>query len=252
MPARLHLTGTHFGHLSVLHAGEVRMYGGKPVQFWVCQCDKCQRIEEIPQTKLVGLDCCTVCRRGPCVACGGEVPDSRPRSDTCCESCHQQRKREIWNKNYSKLVSDNPEFNKKRVESMRERRAEDPVYAAHVKELSRAADRRYFDKPGNRERAAEYGAQWYADNKAAIQAERKRIYASLTPAEQAVIREERRNYQREYKRRYREWLKANPTELAQHQERYREWANEYARLHALSDLRIAAQSLQDKLNNEKN
>jgi len=215
-------------------AGKLRWGGLKSA--WRCRCD-CGRVEIYPQDRLPHRDsipashrveACSVCRRPSCEVCGTPVPADRPRSNTCSEVCRQAQQRANQRAYWHRQMTRDPDHAMRQYRRKRERMAEDPEYAARLREQWREQHRRHRAKksPDELERDREWQRQWYEENRGLIlEQRRKRLYA-MSPEERAEYDEHRRRLGREWRRRWRAWLDRNPEEKARYRQRYREWVRE--------------------------
>lgn len=250
--------GDKFGFFVVEKESKSQIYGGRITRFWWCKCQICNRDELVSERKLLyepcdgrqSMDRCSVCRRGPCVICGGEIVQ-KTRSNTCGASCKKLKLQGLQNKSYSKRSLEDPLFNKKRYLAVVEKMEKDPDYALQVKKIRQNANRRYLNQPEKKEKIIEYQSKRYRDNKIIIQAQRQKFWDSLTVEEKEFIRERNRGYYRDYQRRYQKWLKDNPKEYQDFIARQREYQNEYNRQKELASFMAASHKLKDKLNNDE-
>lgn len=230
MPPPIDLTGQTFGMLSVIKFTGAFHTDKKRSRIWLCRCNQCGRDEEIPQNLLPYVPskahkrgiryACSVCSRGACVVCGGEITRDT-NENTCSDACHEQKIKNIQNLHYAKRVANDPDFNKKRHERVRVRMASDPEFAARVREIRREANKRYQREDEAIKARREYQAAWWQERKEALIEQRNRFWRSLSVEEQAERLERRRDSGRESKRRFYEWLRANPAERQQYIERQR-------------------------------
>jgi hypothetical protein len=249
MALHVDLTGRKYGRLTVVKSGGKQIYAGKPCYMWWTLCD-CGREELVPQSQLSRRKAgCAVCRRGPCVVCGGEIVRETTKN-TCCDQCEQEKRRNIYLKSYYKKVADDPEYNIRRHLQTKERIAQDPEFAARYRELGREANRRKRANPEYREKVLEYSRQYYAENSEAIQHKRKMFFAQLPPEEQERIRERDRAYSRKWRRKFQQWLSENPSEYENYRQRYREWVSEAKRRQVLAEIAEIAEKLEEKLNEQ--
>lgn len=235
MPRMLDLTGRAFGQLTVIErAGEIKW--GRMMPAWRCRC-ACGRYEIIPQNRLPHREtipeshrvtACEVCRRPPCVVCGTRIPLSRGQRNTCAEVCQQTKQRENQRAHYHREMARDPDYAMKQYHRKRQRMANDPAYAARMREQWRAKDRRHraSKTPDELARDREWHRQWYAENRNYILAQRRQRLAGMTPSERAAHDEHRRRLGREWRRRWRAWLEKHPEEKEMHRQRYREWVRE--------------------------
>lgn len=235
MPRALDLTGRRFGQLVVVErAGRVKW--GTIMSGWRCRCD-CGRYEIVPQARLPHrpsiprhhrVIACEVCRRPPCVVCATPVPLSRGKNQTCSEVCRQTRQRENQRIHYHRKMQEDPDYSMRQYRRKRQRMADDPAYAARMREQWREQDRRYRANQSAEElaREREYHRQWYAENRDLILEKRRERLASMSPEDRAAYNEHRRRLGREWRRRWRAWLEQHPEEKALYRQRYREWIRE--------------------------
>src|ERR1700748_1034692 len=92
-----------YGYLVVLKFTEKKRYGGRLINFWLCQCEKCKRTEEIPQSQLQERRrACAVCSKGPCIICGSEIV-RKTNGNTCSTACYQIKRKNSYNNHYAKV-----------------------------------------------------------------------------------------------------------------------------------------------------
>lgn len=235
MPRILDLTGRRFGRLNVIErAGKVKW--GQMTHAWRCQCD-CGRYEIIPQNRLPHRDtipqshrvtACEICRRPLCVVCHAPVPLSRGKRNTCCDTCGQTKQRENQRAHYHRKMDKDPDYSMKLYRNKRQRMANDPAYAARMREQWRQQNRRHRASKSPKELAGEreWHREWYAENRDFILEQRRQRLASMSPEERAAHDERRRQLGREWRRRWRAWLDQHPEEKALYRQRYREWVRE--------------------------
>lgn len=220
MVAQLDLIGETFGELTVQARAGTMQYG-RPCAGWLCEC-ACGRQEPIAQIALTRgrVNCCSHCRRPDCIVCGKKVPSSRPRSNTCSESCGRTKNRAQWRAYYHRNVS--LEFNQRRHRRVLEKMAEDADYAERVRAIRRAAGARWRHDPRNREAIQRYMAAYWADNREAIAAKRKARLDAMSAEQLEHWLARMRDYQRAYHRRYRALIRQDPDMHARHLEMQRE------------------------------
>lgn len=241
--------GQKIGKLLIVRSAEPETYGGRYTRFWWCRCELCGNEERIPESKLSSVGCCSVCRRGPCVVCGGRITRNT-RSNTCCDICHTTKRRGQQNTSYAKRSHENPAFNRDRHAALVARMKSDAALAARIRAVRRRASARYAQNPENRKKIERYQSQRYAENRAAIIDQRKRFFASLTLEQQVERREKQRGHWRKYQREYRQWLRDNPDEHRAFITRQRIYRTERQRHIELDKIRAATEILQDKLNDK--
>lgn len=181
--------------------------------------------------------------------CGGEILTAG-RSNVCSEACADIKRQSAQNRSYAKRASENPDFNRERYLAQKQRCADDPDAAERLRESRARANRRYRSSPGGQAKNRAYQAERWRNLKQQITEQRQRFWASLTDAERAERIESQRTSSREHQRRYRQWLAANPAELAAFRAKFRAWEQERNRQRALAELRQVADTLQEKLNDE--
>ena len=244
MPSPVDLTGKVFGQLEVLSFTGAFHHDSKRSRIWSCHCQQCGRNEEIPQNLLPynasqsrkrGIRyACSVCSRGDCVVCGGEITRDT-KSNTCSDACQLIKVRDSQNLHYAKKSVD-PDYNKQRHSVVVERMVVDPDYAETVRAIRREANKSYSKKEGVVELARAYQAERWRVYKAGIQLQRQRFWDSLSLEEQEARRESIRLTGRESKRRFYEWLRANPVEQQQYADRQRVYRTERNRQIELAKL----------------
>ncbi|EIZ8584087.1 hypothetical protein MQY53_001613 [Salmonella enterica subsp. enterica] len=237
-------SGSRFGLLTIVSESVPVLYGNRWQASFLCRCD-CGREEVIPTTKLLKRSKknqgCDICVRGPCVVCGKSIPDNRSRSNTCCDACETQKKRHIQLSHYINKSAE-PGYNQRRYKSARAREDSNP----ELREKRLARQKQYSQLPARRSQQREYHRKRYAEMKDFIQAIRRRIFEQMSPEEQDRIRDLRRTYNREYRRRFREFLRHNPELQVEFKEKMRLWQLERARRIALAELIADSQKLLDK------
>ena len=121
--------GVKFGKLTAVKiAGQVLVGVNKTkAKVWLCKCE-CGRTDEVNQNYLFSgrVSACKVCRRGPCVTCGGPITDesSSVLRNVCSTMCHKERKRANALKSRGNLLYRNPDFHRKEY---KKRLAADPL-----------------------------------------------------------------------------------------------------------------------------
>jgi len=259
MPAPRDLTGEVYGALTVIkktgHADDSRKSA-----IWLCHCSQCGRDEEISQLKLPynasqsrknGIRyACTICSRGPCVTCGGEIK-RQTKKNTCSDLCESEKEKAKHLKHYYKKQAEDPEFNQKRHKAEVERMAEDPELADQVRARRRRAADRYRSKPENQKKAREYQKIWYQENKEHKQEQNKAWWDSIPEPDRTRLK---RQYARESKQRFRQRLYQNPDKhqafLSRMREYRLEWYSKKKAQEAMAELRELALKLQEKYDNE--
>lgn len=246
---RLDLTGKRFGQLEVLHADGEDRYGGRLHPFWSCHCHQCGRDERVAQKRLGDLSACSICSRGPCVVCSGEIT-RKTRSNVCSDTCQRDKRRATYLKHYRKLCHEDPLHNQKRHLAVVARMDADPEFAAHIRQIRQEASARYRNKPDKQAQIQAYQQERWQAHKAQIRVQRQRFWNSLSDSDKETRQEKHRSSWRNYQRRYRQWLRSNPDEQKKYQGQQRQWRVERARQQALADLLAGGLQLQEKLNNE--
>ncbi|EDS6804915.1 hypothetical protein A4G70_000056 [Salmonella enterica subsp. enterica serovar Tudu] len=236
--------GQRFGQLTIVCSAGLTEYGGRYTQLFCCRCT-CGREETLPKTKLLkrikNNQGCSYCVRGPCVICGGVISDERSRSNTCSEACSKEKLQQIQLKYYV-LHSGEDGFSQKRYKQAKTREKADPSLRerriARLREYNKRSD--IVEKKRQRYRA------YYHNFREEIQTQRRMFFASLPPDEQEEIKNKRRQYDREYKRRFREWLQDNPEIHEEIKARNRMLSRERERRNALAELLRESQQLLGK------
>jgi hypothetical protein len=249
MPAPVDLTGKVFGKLVVARYAGTHRYAGTPkARFWWCAC-RCGREESVYQKFLANgrITSCQICRRGPCVVCGGEIT-RQTKSNTCSDACRTEHKRDYWRQHYHVLVDRNPEYNQQRVMVLKDRLAHDPDLAAVVRERDRAAKRRYImDHPELAEKRSVYQQEHYEKNREAI-LERRRQRLALLPDEQIQeLKERAREQGRTWRRAWREQIAQDPELYADYLRYQRAARRKHYAQKALADVMKTTQTLKDMI-----
>lgn len=244
MPAPRDLVGEKFGSLTVAKFAGTDSYGGRRGRFWWCRCS-CGREDRVFQGSLVRgrVTACNVCRRGPCLFCGGEITRDT-RRQTCSPECEVDNRRRTARALYAKQSAEDPNFNSRRWQTEKIRMKEDPEKRQRFLERQRAFSRRKRQDPDYVEKEREYYATWYEKNRAKVIETRKESM-KLRPPEDL---KRRREYERLWRQKWRE-------EVAKDPERYRDYL-EYQRIanqkqaakKALSDLMITSSKLGERFN----
>lgn len=232
-----------FGKLVIVRDGGIVKFGRLQQSFW-CKCD-CGREELFAKNKLIrkahdNLGC-SVCVRGPCIVCGSPIPDERPKSNTCCDTCEQEKKRATQLKSYARR-SQSPGFNQRRYEMQKARLELSPE--KREAQLNRRRERVKTDSQLEKQR--DYYRSYYARFRDEIIRSRRAFFNSLSPEEKEQRKENARRYDREYKRRYRDWLIENPVEHEKFLEAQREYNIGRQRKLALAELMRDSQNILDK------
>ena len=211
MPARLELTGKIFGQLTVIGPAGNRM--------WRCQCS-CGRVEIIYQYWLTTSSVsrqfrsCHVCRRGPCVICGGPIEWDKNKSNVCSDICMSEKRKSAHRRGYYKKIQDDPEHNIKRYAKIKERMQEDPAFRArhlaYWRNNSQAEMARIKADPELHKQYLDEAARQYAKNRDRILAQRKARNSALSDAEREALAEKNRKTGREWRRKWRAELEQNP------------------------------------------
>lgn len=157
------------------------------VPVFLCRC-ACGFEESIPKTKLLRRNECRFCLRGPCIICGGVIPDDKPNSNTCSEVCSKAKIAMIDSKAYTKRLNFDPEFNKKQYQKKRN----DPESLERMRE---------YDKKRSKIRRKD---PYFREKERVRQRERKRIWRDFITSQPELYNEyieKYREYRREYDRR---------------------------------------------------
>lgn len=256
------LTGRQFGRLTVLaHKGKTaERY---PKHLWQCRCE-CGRLEVVKQTRLVGksrpITACAQCRQPLCRVCGHQIPLSYRSKTVCSDTCREVYRRQQYREDYYRRIERNPDLNREARQRLKARAADDPAVAARVRDyearqaaqrrqrrrddpdyaahLARQARERYQrqrkailarrrerwrHEPGYAEYRRADSRQRYQRHRDTILAARKRRWQAMTPEEQMQAREAQRQRVRQWSRRWRASLRCNPDALRRQRAREREW-----------------------------
>jgi len=151
----------------------------------------------------------------------------------------------LWRADYKRRSKD-PDFNQKRYRRVLEKMATDVAFAERIKKIHRAANARWRNDPANRDAIRSYQAAYWADNKAAIQTKRRARLDAMTAEELQHWLKRMKQYDRAWKRRYRDKLKQDPDLYARHLDRRRE----FFRRRALFNLMTMGQELTLRMNND--
>lgn len=259
MPAPRDLTGEVYGYLTVIrktgHADDSRKSA-----IWLCHCSQCGRDEEISQLKLPynasqsrknGIRyACTICSRGPCVTCGGEIK-RQTKKNTCSDQCEDEKTKNKHLKHYYKKRAEDPEFNQKRHQAEVERTTEDPELAEKVRARRRKAGERYRSKPDKQKIIHDGQKHWYQENKEHKLAQNKAWLESIPEPDRTRLK---RQYAKESKQRFRQRLYQNPDKHQAHLKMMREyqveWYSKKKAQEAMAELRELALKLQEAYDNE--
>lgn len=217
MPVKQNLSGRQLGELLVIR--EVGFDDSKKSPYgwlWLCRCQRCGREEVIHQGKLPyrpSLEnkrgvryACTVCMRGPCVICNGEII-ADTYNGVCSEACHLERVRQQnRNYHYRKQAAD-PDYSKKVIAKRKARREKndlDPEKREARLEKEREKSRIRRELHGDRINAV--ARKHYAIKKERVQQRRKELLAEKTPEQLAELLERTRQYRRDYWVENRDWI----------------------------------------------
>lgn len=178
--------GQTHGALTVVKEGPVK----RKVKHWWCRCGQCGREELIPSSRLTVMDRCTVCRRGPCVVCGGEILTGR--STACSPVCLKIKTRAKNNRSRAKRLFENPDFYREAYQAVKS----DPRQEKLLQERrQRANDRRRGSSDQRRQNAA-----YYAAHRDAIARRHQHWRETLQPERLLQLRKRRAEYSRDYRR----------------------------------------------------
>lgn len=246
MPAPLDLTGRVFGQLTVLHRDGYMQFGKRQAA-WLCLCE-CGREERIPQGRLPHrasiptchvVTACEQCRfTRTCKVCGKSffAPNNQT---TCSEECRHELQKQTGREHYHRKAAD-PEFNQRRHARTREKMAIDPDFARHVLAQRSAIWQRRKQKrqtdPAERDRINAAARERYRLVATETQERRRMRYAALPIEKKIELAERDRDYQREWRQRWREKLFANPSAHTVYLKRQRKWASQRALRQLQSDL----------------
>lgn len=253
MPARLDLAGRVFGRLMVIRAnGRVKF--GRWQTAWLCRCE-CGVEVTVPQDRLPHrpsvddrhrVDACPGCRARPCVICG--TPILPPSTAAACSPEHlAQHRRDTQLNHYYKMVELDPEFGARRQRMAKLRAEIDPSVATRqsivAKRARRVRQTKINDDPSLRERVRAQARSTYAKHRTRILADRRTKLEAMTPEQHDIWIERMRKSGREYRRRWRAEIKADPQRHAE----YIDLMREYRRQRALRDVLAIGAKLEKKL-----
>lgn len=218
-----------------------------------CKCALCGKVERLPRGKILKRQKagqgCTSCIRGACVICGKPVPADRPKSNTCSELCQQEKIQDAGRRHYAKKAS--PDFNRVRYQAQKERELNNPVLREKRVSREKITKKSYRLRPEIIARSQEYHRNRWSELKDLLTQQRREFFASLSPDEQRLRAESLRDYNREWARKFREWLFAHPEEHEKFKEKQREWVMENQRRKALAELLGQSQKLINRDNDDE-
>lgn len=253
MPAPRDLTGEKFGLLTVTKFAGTELYGGMSrARFWWCDCT-CGRETRVFQRYLTEgrTTACEVCRRGPCVVCGGEITEDTKRN-TCSIACHDEKRRRADLKCYSKRVAEDPDFNKKRGEVRAKKlRADSDKYEKWL-ESKRLRSREKRLNPEYRDRQNEYSAWHYEQNREQVLERRKKRLENLPASEKQQLKMRARAQNRRWRRKWRDEIANDPERYEEYLQYQREARQKHEAGKALSELINLGEKLGEKLNDDTN
>ena len=218
MPVPLNLTGDRVGKLAVIRRGPRVMFGHEQWG-WFCRCD-CGTEFIVPQRRLRpgqhAIDACSKCRGHPCVICGAQMTMSSHGNarKACPGECADAFRRKKQNASYHRRAAVDPHLSKRASDRRRERAKVDPAMAAKVKEWERKRRERHSLRmdtdPEYAERFRAQANARYAKDAERIQAERREKLDAMTPEEREAWLVRARRYSRDWRRKWRAELVADP------------------------------------------
>jgi hypothetical protein len=228
--------GERYGHLTIVADAGFRRFAGKNAHFWHCRCD-CGREETVYQGYLVGgrTTACRVCRRGPCIICGGEIVGGGRRTNVCGPECHAEKRRRVDLKSYAKRAAEDPEYNRRR---WAERKAQMIVDGTWDDYLSRDREyrARYRTDPANAERLRQQGATTYERHRDRILQQRRERWNALSQPEKREKIARAKQQGREWRQRWRDEIKQDPERYAEYLDYQREKGREHYARKALREM----------------
>ena len=158
-------SGYRFHALTVTTQVGIVKHGRNNVKIWACVCI-CGNELEVDQSSLVKgqKPACKTCRRGPCVICGAPIEndDWGVKRTTCSDYCQGEQLKAKHKRRYYKLLSLNPEHNKKRHKA---RQLADPDYEKkrYQRRLTRLNALPNIERQAAIQKQNEYTNLWRSD-----------------------------------------------------------------------------------------
>ena len=204
MPAFKDLTGSQFGDLKVVKLiKHIPNSTQKQASIWQIECLKCGRFENMRQLWIPHCPSnaqrrgarysCTVCFRGACEVCGGEILTDEFLG-VCSPQCHHERQKLNYRNHYYRQVEQDSDFNKKNY--YRKKSDDSQLQKMRESWKKRSRERRYNADTLVKER--ERLNKWYASNREEIQLKRKQKFESLSEFEKAQVRRKRQEKTHEW------------------------------------------------------
>lgn len=236
--------GDKFGYLTVISFSDKKIYGGSLKKFWICKCGKCNRHEEFYEHSKIlrSRGYCTICARGPCVICGSEIT-AKTNSNVCSKSCYVIKRRNMWNLCYAKLITDDPDHNKKRYQILKENMNKDSEYYAKIRNANNKSNAEYRKTAAYQQKSSDYQARRFYLYKEEIMQKRKDFFEALSEEEKNLRKEKNKEYWKKSAQKYRDYVKQNPEEYKKYIEYQRKHQRAYDRRKELSKLISDSQKL---------
>lgn len=248
MPPPRDLTGERYGALVVIKDAGYELCGKARKRFWWCLCDCGREARERQQYLINGRStACFVCRKGPCVICGGPIVEGGQQTNVCSDECQTTKRRRADLRAYSKRVALDPDFNSRRWRERREQMQKDGTWEDYLLRDQKYRAK-YREDPANRERLRMQGAAQYEKDRDKILAQRRERWAALTPEEKREKIALARAQGREWRRKWREQIKDDPERYQDHLEYMREKGRESYGRKALREMLQIGQQLGDLKN----
>lgn len=214
------LTGNIYGDLTVIRLTGISPKAVKDAHIWLCHCNRCGRNEEIRQSLLPHTPslarksntrtACTVCTRGPCAICGGEI-EADTYKGVCSEACFLERRRANDRAFHSRKAAADPSYYRKQNQAKQARIEADPVKSQQHRDKERQRSKERRDK--DRELFNAQARTRYHSNQPAILAGRKARQDSMGEEERLAAELQQREYRRDY------WQRKSTEITAQRQQK---------------------------------
>lgn len=248
------LTGRRFGKLVAVSPAPaiVSASGRWRTAAWLCRCDcgreevfSVRRLPHCPSAaarKDVATECSYCHAQRTCQVCA-KVFESRLYRATCSEACALQQRRANDLERYYRRVAEDPDYNRKILAKRNERAESDPEYAAHLRALHSAQERRKKAKikadPVRHESVlAQARARYRRDH----QRKRERINARLRERLETMSDAEYEAWLEERRAQYRRYA-AERRGTPEGREQYRQYMREFRAQKALRQLLRVGQEL---------
>ena len=252
MPAPSDLTGQHFGQLIVVSDAGFQRHGKKNVHYWWCECtcgrQTCERQDFLRNGRVTA---CPVCRRGPCIICGGEITEGGPQTNTCSQQCHIEKRRRTDLRCYAKAVAEDPEYNTRRWQERKAKMQQDGTWEDYLAK-DRAYKRKRRNNPSTREAMQQRAAAHYHRNRDKILQQRRTRWNALTPEERREKIQRAREQGRQWRQQWRAEIKADPQRYKDYLDYQREAGRKHYARQTLREMLDIGQKLGEKHNESNN